>query len=154
MAERLDGVRDRVQVLHYSIRTEDASVRWVERLILFHRKRHPQEMGAREREASLTHLAADRSVAASTQNQALSAVLFLGREVLGRPIGEFGPDGPGLVARAVAGRPLPRRGPFGGKTKGSRVDSRRITSPDEPMHPTELDSLLFGVQRHPSRRVN
>ncbi len=90
MAKLLDRVRDRVRVLHYSIRTEGAYVQWIKRFILFHHKRHPQEMGAPELEMFLTHLAVDRDVAASTQNQALSAILFLYREILGRPIGEFG----------------------------------------------------------------
>ena len=71
MAKLLDRVRDRVRVLHYSIRTEDAYVDWIRRFILFHGKRHPQEMGAPELETFLTHLAVDRNVAASTQNQAL-----------------------------------------------------------------------------------
>ncbi len=90
MAKLLDRVRDRVRVLHYSIRTEDAYVQWIRRFILFHGKRHPQEMGAPELEAFLTHLAVDRNVAASTQNQALSAILLLYREVLGRPLDELG----------------------------------------------------------------
>lgn len=90
MARLLDQVRDRVRVLHYSIRTEDAYVQWIRRFILFHNKRHPLEMGAAELEAFLTHLAVERQVAASTQNQALHAVLFLYREVLGRPIEELG----------------------------------------------------------------
>src|SRR5262249_18384086 len=88
--QALDRVRDRVRTLHYSIRTEDAYVPWIKRFILFHRKRHPQEMGAPELEAFLTHLAVDRNVAASTRNQALSAILFLSREVLGRPLDERG----------------------------------------------------------------
>jgi integrase len=90
MAKLLDRVRDRVRTLHDSIRTEDAYVPWIKRFILFHRKRHPQEMGAPELEAFLTHRAVDRNVAASTQNQALSAILFLDREVLGRPFDELG----------------------------------------------------------------
>jgi integron integrase len=90
MAKLLDQVRDRVRVLHYSIRTEDAYVQWIRRFILFHSKRHPQEMRTPELEAFLTHLAVDRNVAAATQNQALSAILFLYREVLGRPLEELG----------------------------------------------------------------
>jgi integron integrase len=90
MARLLDRVRDRVRVLHYSIRTEDAYTQWIKRFILFHGKRHPQEMGTPEVETFLTHLAVDRDVAASTQNQALSAILFLYREVLGRPLDELG----------------------------------------------------------------
>ena len=86
MSERpkklLDWVRDALRVKHYSIRTEQAYVGWVKRYILFHDKRHPREMGAPEIEAFLVHLAVDLNVAASTQNQALSALLFLYREVL------------------------------------------------------------------------
>ncbi len=78
----LDQVREAIQVKHYSIRTEQAYVNWIKRYILFHDKRHPREMGAAEIEAFLTHLAVDRNVAASTQNQALSALLFLYRQVL------------------------------------------------------------------------
>ncbi len=79
----LDQVRDRIRVKHYSIRTETQYVQWVKRFILFHNKRHPQEMGTEEVEAFLTHLAVDGHVSASTQNQALSALLFLYKEVLG-----------------------------------------------------------------------
>lgn len=78
----LDQVRDRIRVKHYSLRTEDAYVGWIRRFILFHNKRHPREMGAREIEAFLSYLATERDVSASTQNQALSAVLFLYKEVL------------------------------------------------------------------------
>jgi integron integrase len=70
-------------VRHYSIRTESAYVDWVRRFILFHDKRHPQDLGAAEVTAFLTHLAVDRQVAPTTQNQAKSALLFLYREVLG-----------------------------------------------------------------------
>jgi len=75
-------VRDAIRLKHYSIRTEATYIDWIKRYILFHDKRHPQEMGASEIEAFLTHLAVDRNIAASTQNQALSALLFLYREVL------------------------------------------------------------------------
>jgi len=68
----LDQVRDRLRVKHYSIRTETQYVQWIKRFILFHGKRHPQEMGAAEVETFLTHLAVNGHVAASTQNQALS----------------------------------------------------------------------------------
>jgi len=71
---------------HYSPRTEEAYVAWIRRFILFHGKRHPREMGAGEIEVFLTHLAAKDRVAASTQNQALSALLFLYRYVLRQPI--------------------------------------------------------------------
>jgi len=78
----LDQVRDRIRVKHYSIRTETQYVQWIKRFILFHGKRHPIEMGAAEVEAFLSHLAVVGQVSASTQNQALSALLFLYKEVL------------------------------------------------------------------------
>jgi integron integrase len=83
----LDQVHDVMRVKHYSIRTEQAYVDWIKRYILFHGKRHPQEMGVPEIEAFLTHLAVEQNVAASTQNQALSALLFLYREVLETELG-------------------------------------------------------------------
>jgi len=73
----LDLTRETLQTQHYSIRTENAYLNWVKRFILFHNKRHPKEMGSAEIEAFVTHLAVHRNVAASTQNQALSALLFL-----------------------------------------------------------------------------
>src|SRR5574340_201464 len=79
----LDQVRDRIRVKHYSIRTETQYVQWIRRFILFHGKRHPRDLGAPEVEAFLTHLAVEGNVAAATQNQALSALIFLYREVLG-----------------------------------------------------------------------
>lgn len=78
----LDQLRDRIRVKHYSIRTETQYVQWVRRFILFHGKRHPKDLGAPEVEAFLTHLAVEGNVAAATQNQALSALLFMYREVL------------------------------------------------------------------------
>ena len=78
----LDQVRGRVRVLHYSRRTEQSYVNWIKRFILFHGKRHPREMGAVEVEAFLSSLAIERNVAASTQNQALAAILFLYKDVL------------------------------------------------------------------------
>ncbi|MBK8726005.1 MAG: integron integrase [Holophagaceae bacterium] len=78
----LDQVREAIRVRHMSLRTEEAYVDWVRRFILHHGKRHPKDMGAEEVEAFLTHLAVERSVSASTQNQAKAALLFLYREVL------------------------------------------------------------------------
>jgi hypothetical protein len=78
----LDQVREAIRVKHYSIRTEEAYVSWIRRYILFHNRRHPREMGVSEIEAFLTHLAVEQHIAVSTQNQALSALLFLYREVL------------------------------------------------------------------------
>ena len=79
----LDQVRGKIRLKHYSIRTEQAYTDWIKRFILFHRKRHPKNMGAQDVEAFLTHLAVQGRVAASTQNQAKSALLFLYKEVLG-----------------------------------------------------------------------
>jgi integron integrase len=87
MSLLLDQVRDQIRTLHYSIRTEEAYLNWIRQFILFHGKRHPNEMGASEISRFLSHLATERNVAASTQNQALSALLFLYREVLGKSIG-------------------------------------------------------------------
>ncbi|MES2490636.1 MAG: integron integrase [Pseudomonadota bacterium] len=78
----LDQVRQRIRVKHYSIRTETSYVDWIRRFVIFNDKRHPRQMGAPEVEAFLTHLAVQRNVAASTQNQALAAILFLYKEVL------------------------------------------------------------------------
>ena len=74
---------------HYSIRTEETYVDWIKRFIFFHNKRHPLEMGEVEIGAFLTHLAVERKVAASTQNQALSALLFLYGQVLEKKLGAF-----------------------------------------------------------------
>jgi integron integrase len=87
MSQLLEQVRAAVRTRHYSIRTEEAYIRWVREYILFYGKRHPAELGAKEVSAFLSHLAVERNVAASTQNQALSALLFLYREVLAIPIG-------------------------------------------------------------------
>ncbi|MDP8247526.1 MAG: phage integrase N-terminal SAM-like domain-containing protein [Candidatus Tritonobacter lacicola] len=78
----LDRVSELMRLRHYSIRTERSYIGWIKRYILFHKKRHPGEMGVQEIEAFLTHLAVDRKVSRSTQNQAFNALLFLYREVL------------------------------------------------------------------------
>lgn len=78
----LDQLRQQIRVRNYSIRTEAVYAEWVKRYIRFHHYRHPAEMGAAEIEAFLTHLAVKRDVSASTQNQALAALLFLYKEVL------------------------------------------------------------------------
>ena len=83
----LDLVRDVIRRKHYSIRTEQAYVDWIKRFIVYHNKRHPAEMAEEEVAQFLTHLARDLNVAASTQNQALSALLFLYKEVLKQEIG-------------------------------------------------------------------
>src|ERR1700747_1852585 len=78
----LDRVRSTMRLNRYSPRTEQAYVDWIKRFIRFHGVRHPQEMGAEEVKAFLSHLATEMKVAASTQNQAFSALLFLYQEVL------------------------------------------------------------------------
>jgi integrase len=78
----LDQVRSRIRVKHYSIRTEEAYVDWIRRYIRFHRNRHPVDLSATDVEEFLTRLATDRGVAASTQNQAKSALIFLYRDLL------------------------------------------------------------------------
>jgi integrase len=83
----LDQVRDVMRRKHYSIRAEQSYIDWIRRFILFHGKRHPLEMGEQEVTVFLTHLARDGGVAASTQNQALSALLFLYKEVLRQELG-------------------------------------------------------------------
>jgi integron integrase len=86
----MQQIRDAARVRRYAIRTEQAYVFWNRRFILFHGKRHPREMGEGEVAAFLSDLAVKRKVAASTQNTALNAILFMYRHVLGRPIGMIG----------------------------------------------------------------
>ncbi len=90
MPKLLDQVRHRARAQHLSLSTEKSYVSWIRRYILFHDKRHPKEMAEPEVNAFLTHLAVKRRVSASTQNQALSALLFLYRAVLEKEIGDFG----------------------------------------------------------------
>ena len=78
----LDQVREQLRLKHYSYRTEETYIHWIKRYILFHNKRHPNEMGDDEIRAFLIPLAEKEEVAASTQNQAFSALLFLYRHVL------------------------------------------------------------------------
>ena len=78
----LDLYKESLRVRHYSHRTEETYISWVRQYILFHKKRHPREMGVYEINAFITHLASERNVAASTQNQAISSILFLYRNVL------------------------------------------------------------------------
>lgn len=86
----LERVRNSIRSLHYSLRTEQAYIFWVRRFILFHRKRHPETMGEPEISEFLTHLVVARQVSASTQNQALSAILFLYKRVLNRELDHLG----------------------------------------------------------------
>ncbi len=98
----LDQVSDAIRLKHYSYRTEQTYKEWIKRFILFHKKRHPMEMGAPEIQAFLSHLATEKNVAASTQNQALSAILFLYRHVLLKPV-----DIPADLIRAEKSKTLP-----------------------------------------------
>src|SRR5947208_10174451 len=83
----LDQVRQAIRTRHYSYMTEKAYVGWIKRFIFFHNKRHPVEMGEAEIAHFLSSLASESHVSASTQNQALNALLFLYHEVLGQEIG-------------------------------------------------------------------
>lgn len=98
----LDRVRERICVLHYSRSTENTYIHWILGFIRFHGRRHPQDMGAPEVEAYLSHLATAREVAAGTQNQAMHAILFLYRQVLGFDLPWL--DG---ITRAKASKRLP-----------------------------------------------
>ena len=83
MAKKLlEIVRDKIRFKHYSIRTEQVYLAWVKRYILYHNKQHPKNMGKTEIESFLTHLAIDRNVSPTTQNQAFNAILFLYEQVL------------------------------------------------------------------------
>lgn len=86
----LDQVRYAIRTKHYSYRTEEAYVNWIIRFILYHNKRHPKEMGEKEINQFLTYLAVEEKVSASTQNQALCAVVFLYKHVLNKKLGDFG----------------------------------------------------------------
>ncbi|MCH8954708.1 integron integrase [candidate division KSB1 bacterium] len=92
MGERklLEVVRDSLRTQNYSYRTEKTYINWIRKYILFHKKRHPKEMGEREINQFLTYLAVNQKVAASTQNQALSALLFLYKRILRKEIGWIG----------------------------------------------------------------
>ena len=103
MAKKLlDQVREAIRNKHYSYRTEKTYIDWIRRYILYHNKRHPKQMGAAEIQAFIAHLSNEREVATSTQNQALSAILFLYRTVLEKEI-VLPPD----LIRPVKGKRVP-----------------------------------------------
>jgi integron integrase len=102
MSLLLDHVRDRIRTFHYSVRTEEAYLKWIREFIIFHGKRHPSKMGAREISTFLSFLAGERKVAASTQNQAVAAFLFLYRGALDQEL-----DRITNVARAKRPQRLP-----------------------------------------------
>ena len=85
----LDQVRHVIRKKHYSICTEQAYTDWIKRFIIFHGKRHPKDMGEKEISEYISFLAVKRNVAASTQNQALNAIVFLYKQVLKRKLGNF-----------------------------------------------------------------
>ncbi len=85
----LDVVREVIRLKHYSYRTEQTYIDWIKRYLLYHDKKHPRQMVTQEIQDFLTHLAVNRQVAASTQNQALSALLFLYRDVLKIDLGNI-----------------------------------------------------------------
>lgn len=126
----LDRVRQALRLRHMSPRTEAAYVAWIRRFIFFHAKRHPAEMGAFEVTAFLSDLAVRGRVSASTQNQALAALLFLYREVLGREL-------PGIdqAVRARRQRALP--------VVLSRQEVRQVLAKLEPT-PRLVGTLLYG----------
>lgn len=86
----LDQVRDVIRKRHYSIRTEQTYVNWIRQYILFHKKRHPKDMGEKEISQYISNLATDRNVASSTQNQALNSIVFLYKHVLKIDLDDFG----------------------------------------------------------------
>jgi hypothetical protein len=86
----LDQLRESLRARHYTGRTERTYCSWVKRFIFFHNVRHPRDMGEPEINAFLTHLAVEEKISASTQNQALAAILFLYRHVIGREVGDLG----------------------------------------------------------------
>lgn len=134
----LDRLRDRIRLKHYSLRTEQSYADWAKRYIFVHNKRHPLEMGAAEVASFLTHLAVERRVSASTQNQALNALVLRGLE---EGPGRHRRRGPGQAALAPAagadtgGSPRGARraagdGPAGGAFVWDRdaADGRAATS--------------------------
>jgi integron integrase len=98
----LDQVQTAIQTRHYSSRTEKTYRNWIKQYVFFHNKRHPLEMGEKEVNQFLSHLATKRKVSASTQNQALSAILFLYKNVLHKELGDFG-----NVVRAKRSKKIP-----------------------------------------------
>ena len=129
----LDRVRIALRIRHYSIRTEEAYVGWIRRFILFHDKRHPETMGAPEVVAFLSDLATRGEVSASTQNQALSAILFLYRVILEKEL-----EGLDATVRAHAPRRLP--------VVLSRDDVRSVLEELRAANPVYgiMGTLLYG----------
>lgn len=125
-------VRQVLRTRRYSLRTEETYLHWIRRLILFHGKRHPRDMGAPEVEVFLSDLAVRLNVAASTQNLALSAVLFLYRDVLGVEL-------PWLTEVTRAKKP--QRMP----TVLSKMEASRLLDRLHPNVPGLVARLLYGT---------
>ena len=104
----LNSVRRTIRTLHYSIRTEQAYLSWIRQYLLFHNKRHPSGMGVAEVGKFLSYLANERHVSAATQNQALNALNFLYKKVLGLPLGDL--QGVGVQSVRNACRWCSRKG--------------------------------------------
>ena len=126
----LDQVADVIRKKHYSIRTEQSYVDWTKRFILFHGKRHPKDMGEIEISRFISHLATDRNVAASTQNQALNAIVFLYKHVLRIELGDFGP-----MERAKRPKRLP--------TVLTQVETSRVLDSIYGLHGL-MAKLIYG----------
>jgi integron integrase len=128
----LQVVREQLRARHYSLRTEDTYVHWIRRFIVFHGRRHPREMGAPEIEAFLSHLATHKNVAASTQNLALAAILFLYKDVLEQEL-------PWLanVTRAKKPQRLP--------TVLTRAEVERLLAELDDAVPGLIARLLYGT---------
>ena len=86
----LDLVRETARLKHLSLRTEESYIHWIKRFVLFHKKRHPVELGEEEVRRFLTYLVQQKYVSSSTQNQALNAIIFLYKQILNKPLGMFG----------------------------------------------------------------
>lgn len=127
----LDRVRATLRARHYSLRTEDTYVAWVRRFVRFHGLRHPREMGEAEINAFLLHLATGGRISASTQGQALAALLFLYREVLHKELHELG-----CLVRAKPSQRLP--------VVLTRDEAREVLSHLEGT-PRLVASLLYGT---------
>ena len=130
-AKLLDQVREVLRVKHYALRTEEVYVLWIKRYIFFHQKRHPREMGASEVQAFLSDLAVRQHVSASTQNQALNALIFLYHEVLHLPL-----EWMDQLVRAKRSRRIP--------VVMTRDETRRVLAALSGTHQL-LGKLLYGT---------
>ena len=128
----LAQVRTTIRLKHYSLRTEQAYVDWIKRFILFHQKRYPASMGPEEVRAFLSHLATVQQVASSTQRQALSAIVFLYREIMGREMGWVD-----NIERAKKPQHLP--------VVYSRAETRAVLAHLDGQH-WLMASLLYGTR--------